>query len=73
MYIYLMKNQVIRNAYVIEILWHCNVVEPVIKDVIVTEEYHVLHFMPRRLKILIHTEREKNLAKFCVLIKSLPK
>lgn len=40
-----MKNQVIRNEYVIEILWHCNVVEPVIKDVIVTEEYHVLHFM----------------------------
>lgn len=40
-----MKNQVIWNEYVIEILWHCNVVEPVIKDVIVTEEYHVLHFM----------------------------
>lgn len=44
----MMKNQVIRNAYVIEILWHCNVVEPVIKDVIVTEEYHVLHFMLHR-------------------------
>ena len=75
MYIYLMKNQVIRNAYVIEILWHCNVVEPVIKDVIVTEEYHVLHFMPRqfiqftRLKILIHIQKQQSLAKFCVLIK----
>jgi len=47
-----MKNQVIRNAYIIEILWHCNVVEPVIKDVIVTEEYHVLHFMPRRFALV---------------------
>jgi len=45
MYIYLKKNQVIRNAYVIEILWHCNVVEQVIKDVIVTEEHYVLHFV----------------------------
>lgn len=48
-----MKNQVIRNAYVIEILWHCNVVEPVIKDVIVTEEYHVLHFMLHATSIRI--------------------
>jgi len=55
MYIYLMKNQVIRNAYVIEILWHCNVVEPVIKDVIVTEEYHVLHFMLPRWFALVYS------------------